>query len=388
MDFGYLSQYKDYVEKYQNAKLVLFGAGIDAVELISKYFRHDDIYAIWDNQSAKWGKKLMGITVSAPESIASPNDVVVLITVRDQLAISAIQEQLKELGVDNVYTMRIMSFANDLARYNNDFSPNFHELKTFPIINYNVNKINTVYDLLADEKSRIVYNKIIEKTKYNLLDYTDICDDLHEHYFSDGIFQYSENEVIVDAGAYLGEDTIRLARIIGKGKIKRAHCFEPDEISYQRCINNLTAFFGKTEYEDFPNHHKSEKFTVYKSGLHNKNENLGFISLGSHGATFTYLGNDILENSIVPAVRLDDVINNGDKITLIKMDLEGADMAALEGAEQIIRIHKPKLAICIYHKIEDLWEIPLYIHSLAPEYKLYIRHHTTRYWDSVVYATL
>ena len=75
-------------------------------------------------------------------------------------------------------------------------------------------------------------------------------------------------------------------------------------------------------------------------------------------------------------------------ITFIKMDIEGSEMRALKGAKQIITTYKPKLAICIYHKLDDLWRIPQYIHSLVPEYKFYIRHHSILYSDTVLYATL
>ncbi len=70
------------------------------------------------------------------------------------------------------------------------------------------------------------------------------------------------------------------------------------------------------------------------------------------------------------------------------MDIEGAELNALYGMEQTIKRCKPKLAICIYHKFEDLWELPLYIRKLVPEYKLYIRNYTTYLDEIVLYAVL
>ena len=82
------------------------------------------------------------------------------------------------------------------------------------------------------------------------------------------------------------------------------------------------------------------------------------------------------------------MINPEEKVTLIKMDIEGAELQSLKGAKRIIQHDKPKLAICIYHKPEDMVEIPLYIKELVPEYKLYIRHHSSNVSDTVLYAVM
>ena len=86
-------------------------------------------------------------------------------------------------------------------------------------------------------------------------------------------------------------------------------------------------------------------------------------------------------------VSIDDMVGD-DKVTFIKMDIEGAEMEALEGAKQTIERNRPKLAISIYHKEEDLWEIPFYILSKYPWYKIYMRHYTLTTNETVLYATV
>ncbi|MCL1983378.1 MAG: FkbM family methyltransferase, partial [Clostridiales bacterium] len=72
--------------------------------------------------------------------------------------------------------------------------------------------------------------------------------------------------------------------------------------------------------------------------------------------------------------------------TYIKMDIEGAELMALKGAENIIRSHKPKLAISAYHKPEDVYTLPMLIRSYRNDYKFYLRHYTNSLNETVLYA--
>jgi FkbM family methyltransferase len=93
--------------------------------------------------------------------------------------------------------------------------------------------------------------------------------------------------------------------------------------------------------------------------------------------------------------RMDDVLR-GERVTFIKMDIEGGEMAALRGCANIITQQRPKLAICCYHQFRgldwtgssDLFDIPAYIKSLVPEYKILIRHHgvSNNLYETVCYA--
>ncbi len=69
------------------------------------------------------------------------------------------------------------------------------------------------------------------------------------------------------------------------------------------------------------------------------------------------------------------------------MDVEGAELKSLIGAKNTIIKNKPRLAICVYHKPEDICEIPEYILSLVPEYKFYLRHYSSINWETVLYAS-
>ena len=70
------------------------------------------------------------------------------------------------------------------------------------------------------------------------------------------------------------------------------------------------------------------------------------------------------------------------------MDIEGAEIEALKGAEKTIKKYRPKLAICIYHEPDHLYRIPLIIKEMVPEYRIYIRHHSDTASETVCYAVI
>ena len=71
------------------------------------------------------------------------------------------------------------------------------------------------------------------------------------------------------------------------------------------------------------------------------------------------------------------------------MDIEGAEYRALKGGVKLIEKYHPKLAICLYHRLNDFWELPLLINKLVPEYKIFVRHHVPiNEYGTVMYASI
>jgi hypothetical protein len=96
----------------------------------------------------------------------------------------------------------------------------------------------------------------------------------------------------------------------------------------------------------------------------------------------------LITNSGETIIEVDTIDNMVDdcRSTFIKMDIEGAELAALRGAKKTIIESKPKHAICVYHKPEDLVTIPQYISSIVKDYKYFLRHHQYISWETVLYA--
>ncbi len=90
----------------------------------------------------------------------------------------------------------------------------------------------------------------------------------------------------------------------------------------------------------------------------------------------------------IEVVSLDECLQ-GEKVTFIKMDPGGNVIPeAIQGAAGIIAQHKPKLALGAYHALESIFEIPLLVHRICPDYKLFLRHNTYHLCDTDLYATL
>ena len=111
-------------------------------------------------------------------------------------------------------------------------------------------------------------------------------------------------------------------------------------------------------------------------------EKLGFESQAGTNSSITEHGSDFVQ-----AVSLDNLIPRSIPINYIKMDIEGAELNALQGSYQIIKAFTPHLAICIYHKPSDLWEIGLWVHqNFGGRYSFHIRTYAEQSFETVLYC--
>lgn len=184
----------------------------------------------------------------------------------------------------------------------------------------------------------------------------------HPMYF-DKIFTPSKDGVFVDGGCYTGstiDDFIKW-----NGDYKKIYSFEPEFEQYKRC---------KERYA------KDAKVEILNNAVWDKREILHFMNNGA--------GSHVSSDSTicVEGISVDEVVGN-EKVTFLKYDIEGSEMKGLMGAEETIKRNKPDLAICVYHKRDDLYTIPYYILSLCSEYKIYLRHYQLSKYETVLLAT-
>lgn len=107
--------------------------------------------------------------------------------------------------------------------------------------------------------------------------------------------------------------------------------------------------------------------------------------IGGNSSDSKVAESPVESNTTVKGISIDSFLKN-ENITFIKMDIEGSELNALKGAEETIRKNKPKLAVCIYHRPEDITDIQDYLMELVPEYQFGIRHYTDHAFETVLYA--
>ena len=239
----------------------------------------------------------------------------------------------------------------------------YNKLKAEGRLDFMVNEIES---MLEAQKSKDILANRIKTILSGNLSYINSNPVDRVRYFSDEFYPMSSDEVYFDCGAYNG-DSIRMFMTETKGHYNKIIALEPD-------LKNIS------KLRDYIVTSKLKNIDVKVAATGNSN---GKVNFSNDGIGSSKVGDTIKVNE-VDLVKLDDFIEENP--TLIKMDIEGAELDSLKGASLVIRTLKPKLAICIYHRPTDFYDIPKYLSTLVPEYKFKIRQHQKYFYDTVLYA--
>lgn len=188
-------------------------------------------------------------------------------------------------------------------------------------------------------------------------------------YFDLPYLEYGDGEVFVDGGCFDGITSKNFSYACA-GRYEKIYCFEPDCKNIPNLKRRLVA--GGVE-----------RYELIDMALWNVCEELSFAGYGNTSSHVAAREENVTNN--IKGIPLDEVLE-GKKATFIKMDIEGAEKNALKGAKHTIVRYKPKLAIAAYHKPEDIWELPELILKMRPDYKLYFRHYSAGWIETVLYA--
>ncbi len=224
-------------------------------------------------------------------------------------------------------------------------------------------EIEKVYSLLADDTSRECFKGVIEfKITGDIKCLKAVATPSEEAYKN--IIKPQDDEIFVDLGAYTG-DTV--AEFLSHTDSKYTHIYacEPNKRNFRKLSENTADL---------------SDITLVNAAAWDSDTTLIF---SKGGGRMPHLAAQGIETKAISV----DTMLSGAKCTYIKYDVEGAELNALTGSQKSIKAFKPKLNVALYHRVGDIFELPLFIHSLCPEYKLYIRHFPYYpAWDTNLYA--
>lgn len=289
------------------------------------------------------------------------------------------------LAFNAFYTLKLISYYGEELglSYDKLFLPNpytslrpcvmnsdFASEKRIPADDPIYDKIRSLF---SDEESLKIFDKLhYSKTydsaddSYELVPYSEIKDMYYfkEAYWDSFDFKAAKQEyaTVFDCGAYIGDSILQVCNDIPENKIVY-YAFEPDH-------DNADVIRNNDEFKTV-----CHELNVLEYGVGNDNKTLGFDlpeNMPKDGGRFVDADKDY-NGPKLEIRRMDDL---GLKISgqlYIKMDIEGSELGALKGGSEIIRKHTPFLAICVYHRKNDIITIPDYINSLGCDYKFYLR---------------
>jgi FkbM family methyltransferase len=266
-----------------------------------------------------------------------------------------------------------------------------------------------LYDLLNDEKSRENFKRVLkyrfsrsfltkpfpphdekffyecEQKRLNMVkDYEKLLSNnrggyvLYETFVLEGYTYFDKNggevcgvsagDVVLDCGAFIGDFGVYAADRTNNNV--KVFAFEPSPGTYNALRENIEKY------------NYSNIIIPVNKGVFDEEDFLSFGCLDGLGARFSSTG-----EIKVAVTTIDNFVeSNCEKVDFIKMDIEGAEAGALRGAAKTIQKYHPKLAICVYHKQEDFYDIPQTILAINPNYSFYLQHNGKGNSDTVLFA--
>ena len=359
-------------------KIIFLGGGVMADRLYQKIERIEErLIGVIDlcKPEERTKKVFKQLEIQSPEyyrNEINDDSTAVVVAIGNINVALIVRKYIDEFGgsetnlfVANPYTsLRFFYIDNDLAK---------EEKISYSDVRYqDVQRLFTdleskkLYDLLTNSKS---YNGFDDS--YELVPYLQLKDMYYwaEDYWLTYSFKNNNatEATVIDCGAYNGDSILPLCNAIPQKDIYY-YAFEPVR-------ENADLIRKNQEYIA-----ACKRLEVLERGVGEVNQTLSFVfpeDGDKEGGRFVE-GRAEDGAETLEVCKLDDLDLEIKERLYIKMDIEGSELVALKGAENLIKTHRPCLAICMYHRKNDLLEIPTYIAGLVSDYRFYLRggYHT------------
>lgn len=236
-------------------------------------------------------------------------------------------------------------------------------------------QLEQAYDLLADDRSRTVFAATVNFKLSGKLCWLRAYTDSRQTAFLDYLKPH-EHEHFVDVGAYNG-DTIRELLTYTGGHYASITALEPDKKTFKK----LKKYVEQAALNNI---------RLVNAGAWSEPGEMLFGGKAGRNSALTPVMNEISHDKrtvMIPVESVDHVLD-GAPCTLLKLDVEGAEYQALEGARETIRKHRPRISLSAYHRSEDLYELPLLLHNICPDVRIGMLHHPyVPAWETNFYIT-
>ncbi len=324
--------------------IVIYGTGNGADKVIDRLNADKTkISGIFASDGFKKGKIFRGFTVSAYSELAEKHPEMVIVMCFGSSIIEVIDNIKRLMQKHTVFVADVPVYGDNIF--------------DLAFARENAEKIKAVYSLLNDELSKKVFENTILFKLTGKPHYLFEIETPRSEVFS--LLGLNDKENFLDLGAYNGDTVLEFTQNVKNYSAITA--LEPDSRNFRKlcentsslknmlCINGAAGeFCGKSNI----------------SSQHGRGVNLG-------------AGNTEIDTFTI------DALSKKNPPTFIKIDVEGAESGVLDGGKSTISALKPKMHIAVYHRSEDIFEIPLKIHKLCPTYKIFMRHHTyLPAWDT------
>ena len=316
--------------------IVLYGMGNGAEKTLNRLNSLGiKISGIFSSSGFKKDKTFMGHTVTDYETLKATFD--------DFIILVCFGSHLKQV------TDAIINLSKKHELYAPDVPVSGEVVFDLDFARQNATKLEVVYNMLADEQSKLVFKNTVYFKLTGKIDYLLEAETERNEVYD--LLNISNNESFLDLGAFTG-DTVSEFLSHSKG-YDFITALEPDSRNFKRLCQNTANLSNINCINAAVTNRVGE---IHLSANHSRG-NSGFgKTVAVQGVTVDYLSRERL-------------------FTLIKMDVEGNELKAIEGASGLIKVHKPKMHIACYHTAFDLFEIPLKVLEINSEYKIYLRHH-------------
>jgi len=347
--------------------IVIFGAGNIGKKTMHALRKAGiEPRAFSDNNRKLWGSEIEGVPVLSPSDAAiryGKNSAFVVTIWRGEGEDTMAErcEPLRKLGCTIV-----VSFGELFWKFPRFFLPHYSLDLPHKVLEQ-ANEIRSTFKLFQDISSQ---KEFVAQIRWRLwLDFDALPRPVkHKIYFPYDLVTISESEYLVDCGAFDG-DTMRDFIDAQGNKFSKYTAIEADPKNYRKLVANV---------KKYPKAIRDKIITcpVAVGACREK------VHFNANGTESSRVGGNSLE---IDSVAIDEVLS-GQKTTWIKMDIEGSEPDALNGARKTISSHSPVLSICVYHQQDHLWRIPLMISNISPGYRFFLRPHLLESWDLVCYA--